>query len=414
MAARLLVVLAVMTVLMDAGARADGLSGYAEATGGYYLEKSSDPTVVGWAVLTSKYEKKLGDVQFAGGFRGETTSWEDERGRLHVDPADHDVRRSALSLKDFWARIPLTPALDVQAGHFQLGWGKTDGYSPADAFLPRDLTDPFADEKILLWAVRLTGQKGNVRFEAVEAPVTTPWRLPVLGSRNAPFRTTGLPDNTEWLERQNDPPDSGFTALRILATVDEWDLGVWGRGGVRPAPILSFRTDQVFLSSDGHPVIPIERRYAREKAAGIEVSRTMMAWVLRGEAAVLSSDNRELGDAVIGVVSAERGFGDGTLLVTVAQNFKDTPVDSSLLFDRAILPAAIAAWHQTEEWGEWKLVLTESLKKWNGLLTCETGYNLTDYWKLTLGTDIPYGVRDTYFGDLYTARRVRTALRRSW
>ena len=31
---------------------------------------------------------------------------------------------------------------------FFLGWGKTDGYSPADAFLPRDLSDPFSDERL--------------------------------------------------------------------------------------------------------------------------------------------------------------------------------------------------------------------------------------------------------------------------
>jgi hypothetical protein len=412
--ARLLFVITLLTAVMGTGVWAEGLSGYAEAKGAGYLEKSEDPSFVGWAVLTAKYEKKLGDVQFTGGFRGETASWDDERGRCDFDPADHDVRRSSLSVQDFWVRIPLTPALDLQAGHFQLGWGKTDGYSPADAFLPRDLTDPFADEKILLWAVRLTGQTGNVRFEAVNTPVTTPWRLPVLGRRNAPFRGTGLPDNTEYLERENDPPDSGFTALRVLATLDQWDVGAWGRAGIRPAPLLRFRTDQVSFTPEGNPVLPIERRYVREKAAGIEVSRTMASWVLRGEAAVLSSDNDELGDAVIGVVSAEKGFGDGTLLVTVAQNFKDTPVDASLLFDRAILPAVITAWHKTEEWGEWKLVFTESLEQWDGLLTAESGYNLTDYWKITLGADIPYGSRNTYFGNLYEARRIRMALRRSW
>jgi hypothetical protein len=412
--ARFLFLLMAIGAVFNTLAWADGFSGYAETKGVVHFEQARDPLAAGWAVLVSKYEKKLGDVQLTGGIRGEAVTSGDERGDLSFDPADHDIRRAAVSLQDFWMRVPLNPSLDLQAGHFQLGWGKTDGYSPADAFLPRDLTDPFADEKIPLWAVRLTGQAGNVRFEAVEVPVTTPWRLPVLGSRYAPLRRTGLPKDTDYLERKNDPPDEGFAALRILATIDEWDIGIWGRAGVRPAPLLVFRADQAYYSSDGNAVIPVERRYVREKGAGVELSRTLASWVLRGEAASLSSGDPELGNAVIGVLSAEKGFGDGTLLLTLCQNFKNTPIDPALLFDRAILPALITAWHKTEEWGEWKLVVTESLKKADGLITCESGYNMTDYWKLTLGADIPYGERDTYFGALYAAGRVRMALRRSW
>ena len=310
-------------------------------------------------------------------------------------------------------RFPLTPSLDLQMGRFQLGWGKTDGYSPADAFLPRDLSDPFSDEKLPLWAVRLSGQEGALRYEAVGCPLTTPWRLPVLGSRNAPLEAEGLPAGTVFDEIDSTPPTDGFGALRLLATFGDWDLGAWGRFGVRPAPLLDFRFDRATPTASG-PIIPVERRYAREEAVGIEASRIVGSWILRGEGAALFSRDRDLGNALIGALSAEKGFGDGTLLVTLAGNAKDTPADATLLFDRALLPALITAWNRTEEWGEWKLVWSAGLKRGDGLLKMEAGYNLTDLWKVTLGGELPYGSTAGPFGALHAAQRIHLALRRSW
>jgi len=136
--------------------------------------------------------------------------------------------------------------------------------------------------------------------------------------------------------------------------------------------------------------------------------------VLRGEAAALFSRDRDLGDALIGSLSAEKGFGDGTLLITLAGNAIDPPADRSLLFDRAMLPLLIAAWNRTEEWGEWKLIWNVGLRQGDGLLKMEAGYNLTDLWKVTVGGELPYGSDEGPFGALHAARRLHVALRRSW
>jgi hypothetical protein len=403
-----------LLLLLPLPALAQEFSGYAEAKGFAYAERlnSRDKWGLGWGTIFSKWESKPGDVQLTASLRGEGLT-SDGDGALVFDPADRKIRRSPLSVRDLWLRIPLDSSHDLELGRFQLGWGKTDGYSPADAFLPRDLTDPFADEKLPLWALRLSGYNGALRYEAVVSPVTTPWRLPPLGSRNAPINAGSFPSGTVFNEVESSPPDIGFAAVRLQAAFGEWELGGWGRAGVRPAPLLEFRIDQATTTSTGFS-IPVERRYAREEAIGIELSRIIGSWIIRGEGASLFSRDRDLGNALIGAVSAEKGFGDGTFLITLAGNAICPPVDVSQLFDRAILPALITAWNRTEEWGEWRVVWTAGLKRGDGLLKMEAGYNLTDLWKVTLGGELPYGSAEGPFGALYAARRVHLALRRSW
>lgn len=406
--------LILLLLIYSTQALAETFSGYAEAKGFAYPERAShrDPWVLGWGTLFSKWEQKLGEAQLTASLRGEWIS-SNEQGSLLFDLADRHIRRPPFSVQDLWVRLPLSPNLDLQLGRFQLGWGKTDGYSPADAFLPRDLTDPFSDEKLPLWALRLTGQNGALRYDAVACPITTPWRLPVLGSRNAPLTSAGIPAGTKFTEADNPPPELGFTALRLLANFGDWDLGAWGRFGVRPAPLLDFRLSQAIFAPSG-TIVPVEHRYAREEGVGVELSRIVGPWMLRGELAALFSRDNDLGNALIGALSAEKGFGDGTLLVTLAGNALAPPVDESLLYDRGILPALITAWNRTEEWGEWKLVWSAGLKRGDGLFKGEAGYNLTDLWKVTLGAELPYGSEEGPFGALNAARRAHVALRRSW
>jgi len=403
----------ILLLVCPYSAEAAEYSGYAEIKGFLYPERTHghSPSVVGWGTLFNKVEQRLGEAQLTGSLRGEWLSTDDRGGRL-FDPIDRHIRRPPLSVQDLWLRLPLSPDVDLQLGRFQLGWGKTDGYSPADAFLPRDLTDPFADEKLPLWAVRLSGQRGSVRYEAVGSPITTPWRLPVLGSRTAPLNGE-IPGTVTLEERDSSPPVPGFGAVRLLATLDQWDVGGWVRAGIRPAPLLEFQVDQALETANGL-VIPVERRYVEEEGVGIELSRVVGSWVIRGEVAGLFSRDRELGNAVIGALSAEKGFGDGTLLMTLAGNAIDPPVDEILLFDRAILPALITAWTRTEEWGEWKAVWSVGLKHGDGLVKAEVSYNLTDVWKLTVGGEAPYGSGQGGFGALDAARRLRMAVRRSW
>ncbi|MDL1950386.1 glycosyl hydrolase family protein, partial [Acidobacteria bacterium ACD] len=159
-----------------------------------------------------KAEGRLGEARWAVVLRAEAIT-DGSRGDLVLDPADRELRRSPLSVREAWVGIPLGGSLDLELGRFVLGWGKTDGYSPADAFLPRDLSDPYADEKLPVWGARLAGQAGPVRAELVGTVTATPWRLPVLSGRFAPVDTSDLALPVYLVDGEQDLPRTGFGAL---------------------------------------------------------------------------------------------------------------------------------------------------------------------------------------------------------
>ncbi len=406
---------AILFLLLGAPARSQTFSGYAEAKGFGYTGRPSDraPWVIGWGTLLGQSQGKLAPaLRFSASVRAELTSTGDRS--LLFDLADRDLRRASVSLREAWVSWSVAPTVDVEAGRFLLGWGRTDGYSPADAFLPRDLTDPFADEKLPLWGVRTRGQKGALRFDGVFVPLGTPWRVPVASPRFAPVEAAspaGLP--VVLVDGANDLPRTGWGALRVLGTLGDWDLGAWGRTGIRPAPLLTSRPDLALPDGDAIAV-PTDRRYAREDAFGVELSRVTGAWILRAEGAALSSADPGLGDALVWTLGAERAFGDGTLLLTVAANARATPVDPILLFDRSILPSLIAIWQRAERWGSWRLVWMQGLRHGDGLAKAELSWNATDALALALGADVPYGSRSGPFGSRPDLRRARAGARWSF
>jgi hypothetical protein len=410
-AGALLLAAAASVALAARPARAQSWSGFVEAKGWAFADRAlpREPWVVGNAATQATFEAKLApSLRFSATARGEL--WSSGDRDLFLDLADRDLRRAPLSLREAWISWSVAPTVDLEAGRFFLGWGKTDGYSPADAFLPRDLTDPFADERLPLWGLRARGQAGALRFDGVFVPLGTPWRVPVSSPRFAPVQEAVAGYPVVLVDGTVDLPRTGWGALRLLGTFGDWDVGAWGRTGVRPAPLLAPRPDEAFLDGDA-VALPADRRFAREDAAGVELSRVAGAWVLRAEGAVLSSDDASLGDALVWTAGAERAFGDGTLLVTFAANARGTPVDPLLLFDRAILPALVAIWQRTERWGSWRLVWTQGLAHGDGLVKAEGAWNATDAVSLTLGADVPYGSRFGPFGSRPDLKRLRAGAR---
>ncbi len=153
-------------------------------------------------------------------------------GPLVFDPADRRLDRSPVSLRELSLVVPVASGIDFQAGRFQVAWGHSEDFSPADAFLPRDTSDPLTDERLPLWGARLSGERHGVRFEVLWTATTTPWRLPAMDGRHSPLSSLGV----FFVDQPYVVPTSGFTAARVSAPIGSWDIGAWARTGVRPAP----------------------------------------------------------------------------------------------------------------------------------------------------------------------------------
>lgn len=395
-------------LLFFTSARAS-FTGFAEEKG-YFFSRSPGEKDRPAEAKTTLYAKADGSGEdFTWVASLNVTSLDPGGRKTGFDPADRGLSVPVASVRELYANFRVTPEADLTLGRFILGWGKTDGYSPADSFLPRDLTDPMEDVKLPLWGLRFYGEREGVRMDFAATPFTTPWRLPRLGSRYAPL---GMKD-LEVTETDGEPPGTGFAALRLLWTSGDWDLGVWGRGGTRPAPLLSFRPDPL-SENPLKPRIIADRRYARESGAGFEVSRIAGPLLLRGELARLFSGDADLGNALIWALGAELNSGDTLLTATLAGNAEDTPVKPQLLFDRALLPVFILALNRAEAWGQAKISWTAGLGHGDGLLRMEVGWMMDDYWKLTLAGQTLYGDRSGPLGALYAAERIDLALKRSF
>jgi hypothetical protein len=297
----------------------------------------------------------------------------------------------------------------VQAGRFDVGWGRTDGYSPADAFLPRDLSDPFSDERLPLWAARVLGEHGPLRYEIFHSLTTTPWRLPVMSGRLSPVWYADF----FLLDASDRPPTRGFDVVRLSVSGNQWDLGGWARTGIRPAPVIVPNRELEEVRDDG-TFIPLTRRFSQEDAYGVEIVRGSGSWIVRGEAAYSTSRDPEVGDALIWTISVERPARNGAVMVTVAGNALTPPINPLLLFDRAFLPHFIATSTQLEPWGSWRILWLGTFRRVGGILEAEIARDLTDVLKLTVAADLPHGSQTSSPGAISRARRVRSGLRWSW
>ena len=368
-----------------------------------------DDRIAGWFTAVIRQELRLGRIRFAGTLRAEKTTAGEQTESVVFDPADRQARRAPLSVREAWVAVPIAPAVDLQAGRFEVAWGRTDGYSPADAFLPRDLSDPFADERLPLWGARLQGERGRVSIDLYHAFLTTPWRLPVMLGRYSPvaFADVFLQDATD------PPPRRGFDMGRVMIRGNQWDLGFWVRTGVRPAPTVVLQRE---VGPDRPPglLVPLTRRFSDEDGYGVEVVRGWGAWLARAEVAYLSSSDPEVGNALTWSVGAERAARNGLAIVTVSGNAIEPPVNRVLLFDRAFLPSFVATSTQLEDWGSWTVSWLATFHRIGGILEVEVGRDLTDVVRLSVAADLPHGSRTSSPGAISQARRLRSGVRWSW
>ena len=364
----------------------------------------------GAASLTAKvvHRGAHGRLAWTAGGSFDRTTESGQVGPL-IDIADRGARRPILSIAELSLRATIAPGVAIEAGRLHPQWAVTDGYSPAEAFLPKDLTDPFADARLPLWAVRAQTEHGALRAEVFHALVTTPWRLPLMTGRLSPAWYVDL----YFKDADERPPARGFTLARTQLTIGAWDMSAWVRDGVRPAPVLDIDLDKDRLEPRGR-VIDVQRHFADETAAGLGVSRAIEGWMLRGELAHLRSPDPNVGRALTWSVGVDRPARNGMFTVTLAGNAIDPPIDPLAMADRAFLPYFIATSTQAEDWGQWTVKWLATMRRVGGVLTTTVERTLTPEVSLMAGLDVPHGSRSSSPGAISRARRGHVTIQWRW
>ena len=387
-----------------------GQSGYAETTVFGFTNRSGtgEPRLTSWNTVFVKQQARIRGVRATAAVRAELIPAAD-RGPLALDLADRRPRRPPVSIRELSIAVPVASAIDFQIGRFEMGWGRTDIYSPADSFLPRDASDALAMERLPLWGARLHGERKGVRFDLYGSFVTTPWRLPDMEGRYSPYAAI----NYYLSVNPTDPPLGGFGSIRILKTGERLDLGVWARTGTRPMPLMVPDIDNAREVGTSH-IVPTNLRFVRETGAGVEVCRTYTNWILRAEAAVLHSPDPAIGTTLPWSFEAEFPFRSGNVTATFADSARDPPRDPKVPFQIDFFPSFWIAVNQSESWGDWRVIWTGTFKRVGAVLAGEATRALTDTLRLVVGADMPFGARLGTPGAYYQARRFRTSLRLSW
>jgi outer membrane lipoprotein-sorting protein len=388
-----------------------GLSGALDAGVMLYPKgrRAVDDLAIGLARIDLRQQIGHGRVRFDAAVRAEEGTG-GQLGSVSWDPADRLPRQSPLSLREVSLSTTLARALDFTVGRFEVGWGSTDTHSPAAGFLPRDLTDPLALENLPLWGARLTGERGVVRVDVYHEFTTTPWRLPRLDGRYSP----GAPEAIYLADAEEKPPTRGFDMVRVTARGPAWDMTGWVRTGINPAPVLSVDLSNAQTVQDGR-VAMMNRHYAAEDAAGIEINAPVGTWILRGEASVTDSDDKDIGTTWFYTIQAEHSYRAGLLTLVYAGRIPDNEINlSALPFDRVAMPSVTLAFTQSERWGDWRAAWVGTTDNVGGVFTGELAKPLTDAWRVTVGADIPHGATTSALGAFSFSRRVRTSLMFHW
>lgn len=220
-------------------------------------------------------------------------------------------------------------------------------------------------------------------------------------------------DELDLLDARSPPPRRGFEGVRVQRVGEIWDVGVWARNGVRPAPILTGDLDDAEERGQRR-YIQLGRRFAHEVGFGLQVSRDVAGWRLRGEVSHQRSADPDLKNAALWTLEAQRSLRSGVLTMTAAGNALDAPEVSVLHFDRAFLPGFVIGADQKESWGSWRIAWLGTYKKIGSLLQLDLGRDLSSRVKLTVGADLPDGSRLESFGAFANAQRVRASLRYAW
>lgn len=247
-------------------------------------------------------------LRLGGGVDLRANSHQQVDRRWRLDFGDRGIERPAIGVRRLAATVSRGP-ITLDIGKQFIRWGQTDIVTPTDRFAPRDFMNVLSTDFIGVSGVRAVVSAGDASVDAAWVPRMTPSRLPLLDQR------WGI-------------ANSSSTAVPVvqisspLPTRDQFGVRVGRNGGGYELSGSIF--DGLNHLPDFIPLptpfgtIGFERRYARLRSYGGDAAVPTKWVTVKGEAAWVTTPDKDADDYVLYVVQIERQSGEWSFVAGYA------------------------------------------------------------------------------------------------
>ena len=335
---RLAAAVVFLLALGPANASAQGVSYNGFLEGRTYLfpqEAPNDPErVVGDGLFRNELTLRPASwFHIAAGLDLRLNSHDQVEDEWRLDFEDRGVQRPRAAVRRLAATMSAR-GFTLDVGKQFIRWGRADIIYPTDRFAPRDYLNVIDTDLLPVIAARASLQVGSATFEAIWSPQLTPSRLPLLEQRWAVI-----------------PPEAaGLTLVDGgSSNVDGAQVGGrWRHTGSRLETALSY-----FQGENHHPDIEgrldlpaaelqIVRLHPSIRMFGGDIAIPGRWLTLKGEAAVVNSQDETTDDYVLYVIEIERQVGEWLLDVGYAgEHVREARVTRVFAPDRSMARSII-------------------------------------------------------------------------
>lgn len=199
---------------------------------------------------------------------------------------------------------------DLRVGQQIVSWGKSDVINPTDFLSAKDYTVLNPDEEVRRKGASMINVAWTPSEGASPFTFNAVW-IPILNESRLLFPASRISSSVTGVSTVNKPTptmNNSESAFKISYAGQEWDASLSYYQGYNHLPIIL----PVTITSP--TAITAQQFFYRQKAVGSDVSMTWGDWLIRGEAAFVTTENPEANDPLTppsrldAVVGVERSF----------------------------------------------------------------------------------------------------------
>ena len=320
---------------------------------------------------------------------------------------DRTARRPVAAVRTIKTTISRGP-ITLDAGKQFVRWGKTDIVVPTDRFAPRDVLNVVDSAFLADVGIRGTAELGPYTVEGVWVPWFTPSRIPLVDQRWVQ-RPAQLPPDVTLVETPPSFPRGSQVGARfghILGRV-EYALSIYN--GFNSFPDIA-------VTPNRSGAVEFQRVYPPIRTLGGDLSVPLPWFIIKAEAAYVTSSSNATDEYVLYVAQVERQQGEWVFVggyagEAVARRRSLLTFDPDRGLSRSIVGRTSYTFDARRS-----LDIQAAVRQNGDGLYFKAEYSQTggSHWRTTIATVALAGARDDFIGQYQDNSHVRFTVRYSF